>query len=96
LDEGAEVRVSAGGSWLLVLGATEDLPWAEGVTYLGWDAGVLVPTTVACDPPADLVHRAVASRLSDAERLVVLLGLDVLVTELPARPADPAQLRSAR
>jgi MoxR-vWA-beta-propeller ternary system domain bpX5 len=95
LDDGTELRVSAQNAWLLVLGAADDLPWAPDVTYLGWDSGVLVPSTLECFPPADLVRRALSDRLPHPGALVVILGADVLVTELPARTADAAQLRSA-
>ena len=89
---GAELRVSASEGWLLVLGEPADLPWAEGVSYLGWDEGLLLPTTRACHPPADLVRAALLPQLPTDGGLVVLLGGDVLVSAVPARVADPAQL----
>jgi hypothetical protein len=93
LTAGVELKVCVQSGWLLVLGQTADLPWADDVCYLGWDSGVLVPTTRACQPSADLVRRALATRLPDADALVVLIGVDVLVTRLPTRPPVSAQLR---
>jgi hypothetical protein len=92
LSAGVELKVCMQAGWLLVLGQEADLPWADDVCYLGWDSGVLVPTTHVCQPSADLVRRGLASRLPDADSLVVLLGVDVLVTRLPTRPPVPAQL----
>jgi len=87
--------VSSGPGWLLVLGDPAELPWADKVTYLGWDDGLLLPTTRACSPGADLVRAALASHLpDDPERraVIALIGGDVLVSALPLRPADPDQL----
>ena len=89
---GAELSVSARPGWLLVLGEPAVLPWAEKVSYLGWDEGLLVPTTRTCHPSADLVRTALLPQLPMGSDLVVLLGSDVLVTAFPARPADPEHL----
>ncbi|WP_328330306.1 hypothetical protein OHA70_08390 [Kribbella sp. NBC_00382] len=78
-------RVVSGEGWLVVLG--EELPWADGAIYLGWDSGVLVPTTVVPSPPVALLRSA----LPEGE-LVVLLPDRVLVADAPARAADPALL----
>jgi MoxR-vWA-beta-propeller ternary system domain bpX5 len=95
LVDGAELRVSTGPDWFLVLGDSTDLPWSDGVTYLGWDDGLLVPTTQACSPGADLVRAALLALLPadpDRSAVIALIGADVLVTALPIRPADPEQL----
>lgn len=92
LSAGAQLRVCSGDSWLLIIGETADLPWAENVSYLGWDDGVLVPATAACQPPAGLVRTSLLLSLPRERELVVLLGTDVLATTFPSRPADPAQL----
>ena len=95
LRAGAELRVSTGPGWLLVLGDGADLPWADHVTYLGWDDGLLMPTTRACSPSADLLRAALLPHLPvdpDRGALIALIGSDVLVTALPNRPADPDKL----
>jgi len=64
--------VVAGSPADLVVLVGEDLPWVDGVVYLGRDPladGVLVPTNRAPDAPIDLVARAaraaVAGRTGD-------------------------------
>jgi len=84
---GQELRAVAGDGWLVVLG--DDLPWADGAIYLGWDSGILVPTTSAPAPPAAILRAALP-----AADLVVLLPDRVLVSPTPVRPADPALLRN--
>ena len=56
LRAGAGLRVAFGPEWTLVVG--DDLPWADGVTYLGWDDGLLVPTTLAPSTPAGLLRHS--------------------------------------
>lgn len=90
LDAGAWLRACAAPGWLVVLGDTADLPWADGARYLGWESGVLVPTTLACLPGAAYV-RAATDAASD--ELVVLLPDAVLTAPQPRRRADPAALR---
>nr|WP_255519170.1 hypothetical protein [Kitasatospora sp. SID7827] len=103
LAAGATLRAAAAGTGagagagaagdepvLVVLGDPADLPWADGVRYLGWDDGVLVPTTARPLPSPALWRDALASAAERplAEPLLVLLppGL-ALLTELPVRPA---------
>lgn len=80
-----DLRAVAGDDWLVVLG--NDLPWADGAIYLGWDSGVLVPTVSMPRPPVSLLRAA----LPTAE-LMVLLPERLLLSEAPLRPADPALL----
>lgn len=82
LDGGADLRAAGAADWLVVLGEYEALPWADGCVYLGRDGPVLVPTTLALWPSADLV----AGALGGAPLLVVLEDV-VLRGELPARRA---------
>ncbi|MFD7989261.1 hypothetical protein ACFV4M_38610 [Kitasatospora indigofera] len=73
---------------LLVLGAEEDLPWADGARYLGLYAGLLVPTTARPGPAPALWRRA----LGAAEgQLCVLVPGRALVAD-PPPPATPAAL----
>ena len=84
LREGAGLRVAFGREWTLVVG--EDLPWADGATYLGWDDGLLVPTTLAPSTPAGLLRHALP-----ADVLAVLPGA-VLTGQPPKHPANPELL----
>src|SRR5579883_3285341 len=57
------LRGAAGHGVLIALGETSDLPWAEGVFYLGREAEapkLLVPTTVRPVFAGDVIERAVA------------------------------------
>ncbi|PYC84708.1 hypothetical protein C7C46_07285 [Streptomyces tateyamensis] len=95
LAAGAGLRAAADSDTLVVLGEPGELPWAEGVRYLGWDGGALVPTTARPWPSAALWREAlVPTAASDggAPRLVVLLPEAALVAELPTRSAAPEAL----
>jgi hypothetical protein len=72
LARGAELRAAAGEGWLVVLGPTEDLPWADGVRYLGREGELLVPTTSTVAPLPGLVAAAVRRVAPDAALIVVL------------------------
>jgi hypothetical protein len=86
---GADLRATANADWIVVLGAEPDLPWADGAAYLGWDAGLLVPTTSRPWPPADLLREAVRHRTGSVAGLVVLLPDRLLVSPMPSRPLEP-------
>jgi hypothetical protein len=92
VSTGCDLRAAAGSGWLLVLGEADDLPWAEGVQYLGWDCGLLVPTTQVCSPSADLVRRALEPHLPPSSDLVVVADSEVLVAPMPSRPIHQQQL----
>ena len=58
-----ELRGAAGDDVLVVLGATEALPWVDGVNYLGRDPHaprLLLPTMVRPAIAADAFERAIA------------------------------------
>ena len=88
MARGAELRAVADADCLVALGDAGDLPWVDGVTYLGWDCGLLLPTTLAPWPPAQLIRESLATD----HGLVVLLPDRMLVSVVPVRPADPAAL----
>jgi hypothetical protein len=89
---GARLRACGGaGDWLIVLGEEDELPWADGATYLGWDSGVLTPTLVRPRPTPDLLREALR-QLTGAQPLVALLPGVVLAGPLPREPVDPARL----
>jgi hypothetical protein len=58
-----ELRGAAGDDVLVVLGATDALPWVDGVNYLGRDPNaprLLLPTTIRPAIAADAFERAIA------------------------------------
>ena len=90
IDAGTELHAAAGHGWLVVLGATDDLPWADGCVYVGRDGPLLIPTTAAIAPHAELV----AAALSDSRPggLLVVLGDLVLRGPMPSGPVDRERL----
>ena len=95
LEAGAPLSATEGDGWLVVLGEVACLPWADGAVYLGWQSGVLYPTTMTTDPHPDLVARAVRAAVgAGPDDLVVLLDGRVLVGPRPASTADPAKLNA--
>lgn len=91
LSQGIELRAAGNSRSLLVLGDAVDLPWTDGARYLGWDGGLLTPTTHRPLPPAGLWRQALL-RGAGEDRLVVLLPGRALVTAAPRRAADPGLL----
>jgi hypothetical protein len=90
LDAGSELHAAAGHGWLVVLGAAEDLPWADGCIYVGRDGPLLIPTTSAIAPHPELV----AAALSEGRRGGLLVVLDDLVLRgpMPSGPVDRERL----
>src|SRR4051794_41037391 len=72
LARGAELRAAVGAGWLVVLGREEELPWADGVRYLGRDGELLTPTTCRVAPLPGLIAAAVRRASPDAALIVVL------------------------
>ncbi|MFJ2775487.1 hypothetical protein [Kitasatospora sp. NPDC087315] len=89
LTGGARLGAVADDGALLVLGAEDDLPWADGARYLGRDAGLLVPTTARPRPAAALWRTALGAR--DGQLCVLLPG-HALVADPPPPTTDPAAL----
>jgi MoxR-vWA-beta-propeller ternary system protein len=89
LASGAQLRAASAADWLVVIGDTGDLPWVDGGVYLGWESGVLMPTTAATSPAAAYVRKALAPR---TDELLVLLPDAMLVSAMPMRAADPQRL----
>ncbi len=98
-DDAALARLSGvGGPSLLVLsGDRDDLPWIDGIVYLGRDPAapaLRLPTTLAPDVPPALLERAVLARLQGAAPpIVVLVDPPALVPFGEARPVDRDTLR---
>lgn len=81
---------------LAVCGAEADLPWVDGVRYLGRDPAapsLLLPTALAFDGPLELLERALLRRAAPAGApLAVLLDPLRLVPLGAARPVSRARL----
>jgi hypothetical protein len=88
--EPTRLRVTASDDWMLVLGRPEDLPWVDGAAYLGWDHGILLPTTRRPSIPVELLARNL--RRTQPTELVALLPTGILTSVMPTRPVDVARL----
>ncbi|WP_437668965.1 hypothetical protein [Sorangium sp. So ce131] len=94
----ARLRGAAGPRAIVVLGDAADLPWVDGVVYLGTDAdapALLLPTNARPSAGAALFARALARRFpAAAPPIAVLPGPGQLV---PCAAASPlARGRVAR
>jgi hypothetical protein len=87
----ARLRGVAGPDAVLVV-IGDDLPWVDGVTYLGWDPEaptLLVPTALAPTVPAGLVEAAFARRFpGESSPLAVLPEIGRVVPTGDARPLE--------
>ena len=82
-------------STLLLLGAEEDLPWVDGVTYLGVDPSapsLLVPTNQMPSIPAALLERAVMRAYQSEAPIAVLPKTSMLIAVSAARRIDAERL----
>jgi MoxR-vWA-beta-propeller ternary system domain bpX5 len=84
------LRVTASGEWMLALGRADDLPWVDGAAYLGWDHGILLPTTRRPAVPMELLARSL--RRSHPAELIALLPGGILTSVMPAHPVDVTRL----
>jgi hypothetical protein len=89
IDAGAELHAASGDGWLVVLGAAEDLPWADGCVYVGRAGPLLIPTTSSIAPHPELVAAALDG---GAGGLLVVLEDAVLRGPLPKGPVDRERL----
>jgi len=91
LRAGATLGAAVGGPYLVVIGDDVNLPWSDGAVYLGWEATMLVPTTLEPRPRTALLSAA-ARRFAGAHDLVILLPHMVLHTHNPRPLTDAGQL----
>lgn len=71
----AALQGVGGENLLLVAGAAIDLPWADGVTYLGKDAratAIYLPTTRLPNVPLDLFEKSLLRRFAAQQPFAVL------------------------
>lgn len=99
-EELGRLRGVAGPELLVALGAAADLPWTDGVSYLGRDPDaplLLLPTNREPAVPARLLERALLARAQELAGLepplAVLLAPDLLVSTAVARPIDRRVLK---
>lgn len=94
----ARVKACAGEGVLVLLGESADLPWSDGVVFLGRDPAaphLLLPTNRRPDVPVDLFARAVAAHLPEAAKAGVILPdeTDALLW-VPVVAAGPVERES--
>ena len=81
---------------LVVLGAEGELPWADGVVYLGRDPAapsLLLPSALEPDVPAPLFERAILARAKKAAPpIAVLVDPPALAGVGVARPIRRSEL----
>ena len=86
----------AGDSLLVVLGEGPELPWADGVRYLGRDPdapGLYTPTTLRPSAPAPLVERALSRHKEVAAPFAVLPERSLVIPLSRARALARARLQ---
>jgi len=79
----------AGQQLILVQGAGEQLPWADGVQYLGVDPAapfLLLPTNYRPSLPEAFVQKALLKKAGSSGRIAVLPSPLLLVPLQAARP----------
>ena len=93
----ARLQGVAGRGVLVLMGAAEELPWVDGVVYLGRDAAapqLLMPTNQRPSAPAGLIERAVRARFGElTPPLVVLPGAGSVLSVHTARAVAREVLR---
>jgi hypothetical protein len=80
---------------LVVVGDENELPWIDGVTYLGRDESapdLLLPTAMAPSVPPAILEMAVKARCAGAAPVAVLSSPSLIVPCGEARSIDRARL----
>ncbi len=76
----ARIKACAGDGLLLLLGEGPELPWLDGIIYLGRDEAaphLLLPTSRKPDVPVDLFGRALAGQIAEAKAGGAVLPDDI-------------------
>jgi len=88
----ARLRGVGGVDFLLVLGAVEDLPWCDGVHYLGREPGtpeLLSPCAETSNVPPALLLHALSERFESAHlRTPIAVSFDPALV-VPVADAQP-------
>jgi MoxR-vWA-beta-propeller ternary system domain bpX5 len=88
------LRICHGNDWLAVLGPVNELPWVDGVSYVGWDRNLLMLTTLRPSLPTFLVERAIQLQVRSATHpITIVLPGRILLCEPSTRPIDGQRLR---
>ena len=96
-EELAALRGVAGPDVLIALGSGGNLPWVDGVVYLGREPDcplLLLPTTHGPSVPPQLLEQALVERAGGSPPLAVLLDPPLLVSTVEARPIARASLEA--
>jgi hypothetical protein len=99
-DEASLSRLSGvrGPGLLLVMGREADLPWIDGIVYLGKDPGapsLLLPSALEPDVPPPLLERAILAHAPGiAAPIAVLVDPPALAGAGVARPVRRAELQA--
>jgi hypothetical protein len=97
-EELAALRGVAGPDVLIALGSGGNLPWVDGVVYLGREPDsplLLLSTTHGPSVPPQLLERALVARADQiSPPLAVLLDPPLLVSTVEARPISRASLEA--
>ena len=96
LSEEHRLRLVCAASANVFVVRGEELPWVDGVAYLGVDPaaeGLLLPTTRRPDLPPDLFARAVYARFPHAARPLAVLESRRVLPLGAARAIDAYALR---
>ena len=87
------LRMASNSDGLVVLGAADILPWVDGALWLGRDGGILYPTALEPDQPADLVAGAIVRQFGRRGLVVVTTSM-IVVSNTPEGPPSQQQLAS--
>lgn len=90
-SRGSQLRACASQGWLLVLGATEDLPWVDGVVWLGETDDLLLPTLLEPSVSPALIRAALSV---SRDQLAILLPDRLVIASRPMRTVDRGSLAS--
>ena len=85
----AQLEGVVGKNLILVQGSEQQLPWVNGVQYLGVDPAapfLLLPTNYRPSLPEALVQNALLKKIGSNDRIAVLPSPLLLVPLNPARP----------
>jgi hypothetical protein len=97
-DALAKLHGVAGVALIVVSGAPDDLPWVDGLTYLGRDPdapALLVPTTLTTAPHIALLEKALLAAYGALPPPLAILPQPARMIPLgAARPIARARLRS--
>ena len=92
----ARMNGAASETMLVISGASDELPWVDGIRYFGRDAdaeGILLPTHVRPTVPSGLFAQAIARAFPQAPRPLAVLDEPRIVIPIGrARPIERVSL----